>query len=133
MKIEVTLRDVRELLGLARLDAAAYARGAAPRAAARDAIRRKLPERVVERYETLLSVGRLPVVAAIEGGCCSACHLRLPTMVLQQARRSPAMHTCPCCHRMLYAPELLAEPTAAVEAAAEPPSRSKRARGVAAG
>ncbi len=132
MKIEVTVRDVRELLGLARLDAAAFARGVAPRASAREAIRKRLPERVVERYETLLSIGRVPVVAEIAGGCCSACHLRLPTMVLQQARRSPAVHTCPCCRRMLYAPELLAEPTAA-EAPAEATPRAKRARGVAAG
>ncbi len=132
MTIEVTLRDIRELVGLARLDAAAYERGTPPRRAAREAIRSRLPERVVERYDTLLGTGRMPVLAGIEGECCSACHLRLPTMLAQRARRSPAVHTCPCCRRMIYAPELLGERTASADPAPAP-ARSRRSRGVNAG
>ncbi len=132
MTIEVTVRDIRELVGLARLDAAAYARGSAPRRATREAIRSRLPQRVVERYDTLLGTGRMPVLAGIEGECCSACHLRLPTMLAQQARRSPAGHTCPSCRRMIYAPELLGERSVAADPAPTP-ARARRSRGVNAG
>ena len=46
-------------------------------------------------------------VAAIERASCSGYHLRLPTMVESQARRALAIHACPHCRRMLYAPELI--------------------------
>lgn len=52
--------------------------------------------------------GRCPAIAAIERASCSGCHLRLPTMVESQARRSPVVLTCPNCRRLVYAPELLA-------------------------
>jgi predicted nucleic acid-binding Zn-ribbon protein len=113
MTFDVTLPDISQLIELARLDAAPAQRPSAYREA-REASRRRLPERLLERYETLLSTGRTPVLVRIEDGCCSACHVRLPTMVAHKARHKPAVHTCPCCRRMLYAPELLASPPAAV-------------------
>jgi len=108
MKIEATAGEIRALLRLAGADEGA-ARGGASEAGlqVREAAARAVPQRLRERYETLLEVGRIPVVAAIERGSCSGCHVRLPTMVEYKARRSPAVHTCPRCQRMLYAPDLL--------------------------
>jgi predicted nucleic acid-binding Zn-ribbon protein len=55
----------------------------------------------------MLEIGRVPGVVAIERGACSGCYLRLPTMVEYRARRSPAIHRCAQCRRLLYAPELV--------------------------
>ena len=109
MRIEATIRQIRALLELAGLDARPQESPPEACRSRREASRRRVPGALLERYQALLDSGRDPVLAAIEGGTCSGCHLRLPTMVESQARLSPAVHTCPHCRRMLYAPELLAE------------------------
>jgi predicted nucleic acid-binding Zn-ribbon protein len=109
MRIETTVREIRALLQLAELDAQAQKLPPETYRIRREERRRHAGRVLFERYQTLLDAGRRPVIAAIERASCSGCHLRLPTMVEAQARRSPAVHTCPHCRRMLYAPELLAE------------------------
>jgi len=133
VKIEATVREIATLLHLAEVDAQAQSLSPEVYGDRREAARRPVPRALRERYETLLEVGRRPVVAAIERAACSGCHVRLPTMLEHAARRSPAIHTCPHCHRMLYAPELL-EPTAGGPAA-EPkpvdvraPARARKTR-----
>ncbi len=107
MRIEATVREIRALLQLAELDAHAQELPPETHQSRREASRRRVARALLERYQILLDAGRGPVITAIERESCSGCHLRLPTMVESQARRSPAVHTCPHCHRMLYAPELL--------------------------
>lgn len=109
MKIEATVKEIRDLLGLAGLDHHAEQPGSEAHLQGREAAARRLPRRLLDRYQLLLKVGRTPVVVAIVRGACSGCHVRLPTMVDSMARRSPAFHTCPHCQRMLYAPELVIE------------------------
>ena len=109
MKIEATAKEIRALLELAEVDQSADQPASEARRQGREAAARRVPRRLLDRYQLLLEVGRIPVVVAIERGACSGCHLRLPTMVEQMARRSPAVHTCPHCGRMLYAPELVRE------------------------
>jgi hypothetical protein len=107
MRIETTVREIRALLQLAELDARALELPPETHRRRREASRRGIAKTLLERYETLLDAGRCPVITAIEQGACSGCHLRLPTMFESQARRSPAVQTCPHCRRMVYAPELL--------------------------
>jgi predicted nucleic acid-binding Zn-ribbon protein len=107
MRIEATVREIRALLQLAELDAHAQELPPETQQSRREASRRRVARALRERYQILLDAGRWPVITAIERGTCSGCHLRLPTMVESQARRSPAVHTCPHCRRMVYAPELL--------------------------
>jgi predicted nucleic acid-binding Zn-ribbon protein len=107
LKIEATLVDIRALLELADAD-----RNGGPRASEtgrqrREAFARRLPRRLLDPYELLIEVGRTPAVVAIERGKCSGCHVRLPTMLEHRARRSLAIHRCPHCRRMIYAPELV--------------------------
>lgn len=109
MTFEATVTQIRALLDLAGLDQALDRPPSGGRRAAREVVARRVPLVLLERYELLLAVGRTPVVVAIDRGTCSGCHMRLPTMVDQRARRSPALHTCPQCRRMLYAPELVRE------------------------
>lgn len=117
MKIEATAKDVRALLELAELDRGANPVGSKARAQARETAARRVPRPLLDRYELLLEVGRSPVCVAIERGACSGCHVRLPTMVADKARRSAAVHTCPHCRRLLYAPELVCgEPATAASA-----------------
>jgi predicted nucleic acid-binding Zn-ribbon protein len=108
MRIETTVREIRALLQLAELDAQVRELTPETYQSRREASRRRVGRTLLERYQTLLDGGRCPAIAAIERASCSGCHLRLPTMVESQARRSPAVHTCPNCRRMVYAPELLA-------------------------
>jgi predicted nucleic acid-binding Zn-ribbon protein len=108
MRIETTVQEILALLQLAELDAQAPELPPETYQSRREESRRHLGRALFERYQNLLDGGRCPAVAAIERASCSSCHLRLPTMVESQARRSPAVHTCPHCRRMLYAPELLA-------------------------
>jgi predicted nucleic acid-binding Zn-ribbon protein len=109
MSIEATTLQIASLLRLAELDAQATDLSSEAFRARREASLRRVASPLLDRYQALLDVGRAPVVAAIERGSCSGCHVRLPTMMESQARRSPAIHTCPHCRRMLYAPELLAQ------------------------
>jgi predicted nucleic acid-binding Zn-ribbon protein len=108
MKIEATVPEIRALLQLAEVDAQAQELPPEACESRRKAIRRHVGGPLVERYQALLDAGRFPAIAAIERASCSGCHLRLPTMVESRARRSPAVHTCPHCRRLLYVPELLA-------------------------
>jgi hypothetical protein len=109
VKFEATVKEIRALLQLAEIDrgpARAQAGGSSRR---REALRSCMPRLLVERYGSLVDAGYSPAVVAIERGACSGCHLRLPTMVEYAARRTPAVHTCPHCRRMLYTPELVSE------------------------
>ena len=94
MKIELTAEQIRAVLRLASREEAPAAQGGA---AAR------LPDSVLERVITLRARGRRPAIVAIEGGACSGCHVRLPTMIEQDAARSSALFSCPQCRRLLYA------------------------------
>lgn len=111
MRIEATALEIRTLLQFAELDAQAQSLPPEASKSRREAIRRRVPRVLLERYQMLLEVGRRPVIAAIERGGCSGCHVRLPTMIEARAKRALAIHICPRCQRMLYAPELLPEAT----------------------
>jgi len=113
--IEATVKEIRALLELAELDKSADQPASQVPRQDRETAARPVPRRLLDRYQLLLEVGRRPVVVAIVRGCCSGCHLRLPTMVEQMARGAPAVHTCPHCRRMLYAPELVHEDSRADE------------------
>ena len=117
MRIEATAKDVRALLELAELDRGADQTASKARAQARATAARRVAQPLLDRYELLLEVGRSPVLVAIERGACSGCHVRLPTMVADKARRSAAVHTCPHCRRLLYEPEVVrGEPVAPASA-----------------
>jgi len=105
MTIDTTVPEIDALLQLAELDAQAPSLPPEKHRSHREAARRRVPRELLDRYQKLLDVGRRPAIVAIERGGCSGCHVRLPTMLEYKARRSPAIHSCPHCHRMLYAPE----------------------------
>jgi predicted nucleic acid-binding Zn-ribbon protein len=103
VKIDATSDDIRALLDLSVADEDARE----DRHRSRESVARRLPPELLQRYEVLRGSGRRPVVAAIEQGRCSGCHVRLPTVLEQRARAAPAIYGCPHCRRMLYAPEML--------------------------
>jgi predicted nucleic acid-binding Zn-ribbon protein len=109
VSIEATRGEIAALLRLAELDAQAQDPTPDTLPARREASRRQVTGVLLERYETLLEIGREPPIVPIERGGCSGCHVRLPTMMEYRARGAPAIHTCPRCRRMLYAPEMLRE------------------------
>jgi hypothetical protein len=109
MKMEATAKQIRALLGLAKLNAGADEPALDAHGRPHEALQRRIPRLLLERYHSLLEAGRSPAVVAIERGTCSGCHVRLPTMLEYQAGRSLALYTCPHCRRMLYAQDLLRE------------------------
>ncbi len=61
----------------------------------------------VERYRRIRAhVGDL-ALAAVEGGACGGCHMRLPPQSVHDARRGDQITTCAFCGRVLYCPETL--------------------------
>jgi hypothetical protein len=113
LKIEATAEEIRVLLDLAGAHQGSDRAVPKGRRVGQQPRARRVPRRLLDRFEWLLEAGRTPAVVSIVRGCCSGCHLRLPTMVECQTRRSVAIHTCPHCQRMLYVPELLRESPAA--------------------
>ena len=107
MRIDVTAKEIVALLRLVELDAEAQSLLSEAQRSRREETRMHVPRALLDRYRVLLEVGRVPVIVAIERGACSGCHVRLPTMLEHKTRRSPGIHTCPRCHRMLYAPDLI--------------------------
>jgi predicted nucleic acid-binding Zn-ribbon protein len=123
MRIEATVQEIRSLLELAELDLQEPQLPPDAYRTRREAARSRVASAILERYEALLEAGRSPGVVAIRRGSCSGCHVRLPTMLEYRALRAPALHACPHCRRLLYAPELLGE-----QPAREQPPRKKAAR-----
>lgn len=109
MRIEATPRALRALLQLAELDAQQPDLPPETYRSRREASRRHVPRSLLARYETLVEVGRFPVVVAIHRGGCSGCHVRLPTAVEYESRRTAGLYDCPHCHRMLYAAQWLGD------------------------
>lgn len=128
MRIDATVQEIRALLQIAELDGQAEELAPETYRSRREASRRRVTRALLDRYQSLLEAGRYPVVVAIERGNCSGCHVRLPTLVEYQARRSPAIHTCPHCRRMVYASELLSKEsdTSASEKTAQRSGQSSR-------
>lgn len=109
MKIEATVKDIRALLELAEVDRPADQATSEGHRQGRAALARRVPRRLLDPYQLLREVGRTPAVAAIERGACMGCHVRLPTMLEYKTDRSPAIHRCPHCRRLLYAPRFIGE------------------------
>ena len=126
MKIDATADEIRALVHLAELDQRSQQLSADAYRRSRDAAQRRVPRLLLDRYRSRLEGGRQPVVATIERGTCSGCHVRLPTMVEARTRRKTAVHTCPHCRRMLYVPELLDAGAAAVAEEEAPARRAAR-------
>jgi predicted nucleic acid-binding Zn-ribbon protein len=129
MRFEATIQEIRALLQLVEFDAEAPKLPLELCRSRREASRQRVLRPLLERYEILIEAGRRPPIVAIERGACSGCHIRLPTMLESRARRSPAVHTCPSCRRMLYAPDLLVaeEPSGPPPRKRGRPHRSARA------
>jgi hypothetical protein len=118
MTMQATATEIQALVELAALDAQADALSAETYRNRRAAKRRRASRALLDRYEQLVETSRHPAIVAIENGVCSGCHVRLPTMVAYRARHTAAIHICPHCRRMLYAPEML-EPRRPTEVDAE--------------
>ena len=107
MSMEASAAEIRALVELAALDEQAESLPAETYRRGRAAKRRRASRALLDRYQLLLDTCRRPAIVAIVKGVCSGCNVRLPTMVEYRARHSAAVHICPHCRRMLYAPELL--------------------------
>ena len=60
-------------------------------------------ETLRERYETMRKRKAGVAIAVVQNGICSACHVTLPTGVVNGLRSSPSLVLCPSCGRYLVA------------------------------
>lgn len=105
MKLEATAPEIRMLLELAEIDARGQDQPPEIYGARREAQRRQVAESLLEPYEALLDSARYPAIVPITRGTCTGCHVRLPTMIESAAARSPSVHRCSHCLRLVYAPQ----------------------------
>ena len=60
-----------------------------------------LPE-VSAMYENVSSkLKRGPVIAEVNGGACSGCHMHIPPQLVNDAMRHEKLYQCPNCHRII--------------------------------
>jgi len=71
---------------------------------------------VMKRYAVIRNK-KGNAVAPVRAGACTACNMNLPPQLYNTLRRGISIESCPYCHRILYAEELLADPAAAADAA----------------
>jgi predicted nucleic acid-binding Zn-ribbon protein len=60
-------------------------------------------ESLHERYETMRKRKAGVAIAAVQNGTCSACHVALPTGVVNSLRAATSLVVCPSCGRYLIA------------------------------
>ena len=84
----------------------------------REGLASKLRPDVLKRYAVIRNK-KGQAVAPVRLGACSACNMNIPPQLYITVRRGVTIESCPYCHRIIYAEELLAELAAAdAEAAA---------------
>lgn len=101
-------RTVRALTDLSTVDdqisrkEAPLERGVLALEAQRAALRETIPMVFLAAYDSLLRMGRRPVVVEVRGTHCSGCCLRLPPQLGSSIRRRQSLCLCPHCRRILY-------------------------------
>jgi predicted nucleic acid-binding Zn-ribbon protein len=66
---------------------------------------------LLRRYETIRKK-KLPALVGVLAGTCQGCNMNVPPQLYNQLRTTLGTDVCPSCHRIIYAVEALAEPTA---------------------
>jgi predicted nucleic acid-binding Zn-ribbon protein len=69
--------------------------------AERKAVALRLKPQMLSRYE-MIRKRRGSAVASTTDGTCSACHIAIPPMMMQQLMRQEQLGQCPQCNRILY-------------------------------
>jgi predicted nucleic acid-binding Zn-ribbon protein len=69
--------------------------------AERKAVAARLKPQMLSRYE-MIRKRRGSAVASTTDGTCSACHISVPPMMMQQLMRQEQLGQCPQCNRILY-------------------------------
>ena len=67
----------------------------------RDEQRAQVADRDLAIYDSQRQRQRVAVAAAV-GGVCGSCHLALPSILLNRARRAEAVVNCPACDCIVY-------------------------------
>lgn len=86
----------------------------------REEIVEQLPAPFVQRFDTIIKKRNGIVMARVEGGACSACHVRLRPHLINLVRRGTDLISCESCRRFLYV--AVAEPEEASEDSSTPPA-----------
>ena len=70
--------------------------------AQREEIVQELPAPFVRRFDTIFKAREGIVMARVESGACSACHVRLRPHLINLVRRGADLISCESCRRFLY-------------------------------
>lgn len=100
-----TLLRIQELgFALMEHDAAESQKGKEEIRKVKEELASGVPAEWLRVLERLQSTGQPAVVPAADG-FCSYCRIQVPTRMFQEVMSNSRIHQCPCCARILYAPE----------------------------
>jgi predicted nucleic acid-binding Zn-ribbon protein len=68
----------------------------------RKAVSTLLKPQTLSRYEMIRKRRGSAVASTTSDGTCSACHIAIPPMMMQQLKRQEQLGQCPQCNRILY-------------------------------
>lgn len=68
----------------------------------RESLAQSMGAPILDRYETMRKRKAGVAVAQIQNGVCAACHVRIPTGIVNGLGGSSALVLCPSCGRYLY-------------------------------
>jgi predicted nucleic acid-binding Zn-ribbon protein len=97
---------VRALVRLARLDGQPREHEGSQASDQRQLLISRLPPDLAALYDRLSRSGRQPILAALAGNYCNACHLRVPPQLAHAVANSWQIARCPHCGRLLYDPRV---------------------------
>ena len=61
-------------------------------------------KRILTQYDRVrVARNGLGIVPAV-GGRCKGCNMMVPPQLFNEVQRGSTLHSCPCCHRLLYIP-----------------------------
>jgi predicted nucleic acid-binding Zn-ribbon protein len=94
--------DLGEVEGPAKLRSAELDTQVSEKRAERKAVSLRLKPQMLSRYEMIRKRRGTAVASTTADGTCSACHISLPPMMMQQLKREEQLGQCPQCNRILY-------------------------------
>jgi len=100
-EIEKLEADLGVVEGPSRAKSAVLDARVSEKRAERKAIATRIKPQMLSRYE-MIRKRRGTAVASTTDGTCSACHISVPPMMMQQLMRQEQLGQCPQCNRILY-------------------------------
>lgn len=100
-ELRVREGEVRQKVAELRAAQSKFREDAEKARTGRDELAKRVPSRVLKRYETLRAKLGGIAVAVVRDGACSGCNMQVRPQQVVELLRATSWETCPSCHRIL--------------------------------